>query len=138
MAAPLPRPDIELGHVRDGYPALAAWIARDPDDETFVFRKFDRLAARNILHLQSKLIALEKEIDQFDEQAKCSNDFEERQSSRRWETLMEHASDPLRPEKKRVEKLEELKLLLREYCKLLPWSRIGWCHLFVQGDCTVS
>jgi hypothetical protein len=109
--------DVELGRVRDGYPSLAFWIARDPDDETFVFRKFDRLAARNILHLQSKLIALEHEIDQLDGQARDSKDFEERQSSRRWETLMTHASDSQRPEKKRVEKLDEMKGLLREYRK---------------------
>lgn len=110
-------PNVELGHVRDGYPALASWIARDPDNETFVFRKFDRLAARNILHLQSKLIALEREIDQLDEQARASDDFEERQSLRRWETLMMNASDSQRPERKRVEKLDELKGLLREYRK---------------------
>lgn len=117
MAAAAKPPDVELGHVRDGYPSLASWIARDPDNETFVFRKFDRLAARNILHLQSRLIVLEHEIDQLDEQARAGNDFEARQSSRRWETLMLHASDPNRPEKKRVEKLEELKKLLREYRK---------------------
>jgi hypothetical protein len=89
MATPLQREDIELGTVRDGYPALATWISRDPDNETFVFRKFGRLGARNILHLQSQLIALEYEIDQLDEEARRSNDLEAQQSSRRWETLME-------------------------------------------------
>lgn len=38
--------DVELGTHRDGYPALAAWISHDPDNETFIFRKFDRLAAK--------------------------------------------------------------------------------------------
>ena len=52
---------VELGQLRDGYPALAKWIARDPDNETLIFRRFDRLAARNILHLQAQLIALEKQ-----------------------------------------------------------------------------
>lgn len=84
-------PDIELGRLRDGYPALGAWVARDPDDESFVFRKFDRLGARNILHLQGRLIALENEIDRLDEDARQSDDFEARQSSRRWETLMKNA-----------------------------------------------
>ncbi|KAF2652005.1 hypothetical protein K491DRAFT_781433 [Lophiostoma macrostomum CBS 122681] len=109
----------ELGHVRDGYPALAAWIARDPDSETFVFRKFDRLGARNILHLQSKLIALEHDIDQLDEQARQSKDFASQQSSRRWETLMERSQDSTRPEKERVEKLEELQGLLKNYYEVL-------------------
>jgi hypothetical protein len=111
--------EVELGHLRDGYPALASWIARDPDNETLIFRRFDRLAARNILHLQAQLIALEHEIDELDEVARTSADFEARQSSRRWETLMKHAAAPEdanRPEKKRVEKLTELNILLREYC----------------------
>lgn len=108
--------DIELGRLRDGYPALADWIARDPDNETFVFRKFDRLGARNILHLQAKLTALENEIDQQDKEARQSNDFEARQSSRRWETLMKNAEHANRPEKKRIEKLDELRGVLREYC----------------------
>ena len=108
-------PDIELGHLRDGYPALSTWMARDPDNETFVFRKFDRLGARNILHLQSQLIALETEIDVLDEAARHSNDLEAQQSSRRYETLMKNANDVNRPEKKRVEKLDELKGCLKEY-----------------------
>ena len=109
--------DVELGRVRDGYPALAAWIARDPDGEAFVFRRFDRLAARNILHLQSRLIALENEIDQLDDEARRTGDSETKQSLRRWETLMKHAENPNRPEKKRVAKLDELKEVLKEYCK---------------------
>lgn len=66
--------DIELGKIRDGYPALASWVARDPDSESFVFRKFICLGARNILHLQSQLISLEKEIDDLDAEARQSGD----------------------------------------------------------------
>jgi hypothetical protein len=112
--------DFELGRFRDGYPTLATWIARDPDNETFVVRKFNRLGARNILHLQSQLIALEKEIDDLDEDARQSSDLEARQSSHRWETLMKHASDGNRPEKERVEKLDKLKACLNEYCPCCP------------------
>ncbi|KAF2006681.1 hypothetical protein P154DRAFT_570067 [Amniculicola lignicola CBS 123094] len=112
-------PDIELGRLRDGYPALAAWIARDPDNESLVFRKFDRLGARNLLHLQSQLIALENEIDELDARAQRSDDFEAQQSSRRWETLMKRAKDNDGLERKRVEKLEELQKVLREYYETL-------------------
>jgi hypothetical protein len=120
-----PKIDIELGHIRDGYPALAAWIARDADHETFVFRKFNRLGARNILHLQNRLIALEKEIDDLDEEARRSDDFETRQSSRRYETLVRHAKDENRPEKKRLEKLDEMQGLLKEYCKRSKEKLLG-------------
>jgi hypothetical protein len=108
-------PDIELGHLRDGYPALARWIARDPDHETYIFRKFDRLAARNILHLQAELTALEADVDRLDEEAQRSDDFETRQSSRRWETLIERAGTATLLEARRLGKLTEVKEKLREY-----------------------
>jgi hypothetical protein len=112
-------PDIEVGRLRDGYPTLSAWIARDPDNETFVFRKFDRMSARNLLHMQSQMVALEHEIDALDEAARRSPDAMARQSSRRFETLVEMAKDASRPEKLRVEKLAELKIKIKDYRKQL-------------------
>jgi hypothetical protein len=108
--------ELQLGHLRDGYPSLAAWIARDPDNEAFVFRRFDKLGARCMLHLQAKLIDLERKIDRQDEQARRSADREARMSSRSWEALMEHATDMNRKEKDRVETLEQLSVVLKEYC----------------------
>lgn len=105
----------ELGQVRDGYPALASWIGRDPDGETLVFRRFRRLSARNLLHLQSRLIQLEQEIDELDEEARKSTDLESRQASRRWETLIKLSADPTRPEKKRLEKAAALSSQIKEY-----------------------
>jgi uncharacterized protein DUF6594 len=115
MAWPQALDAIEIGHVRDGYPALAAWIARDPDNEAFVFRKFNRLGARNLLHKQSQLIALEHEIDKLDDEARRQTDFEARQSSRRWETLVQRAKDGMELEGRRLEKAEELETKLIEY-----------------------
>lgn len=111
-------PDTEpqLAHIRDGYPALAAWIAQDPDSEAFVFRGFDKLGARCILHLQAKLIDLERKIDRQDEEARQSTDREVRTSSRSWEKLVGHAKDMNRKEKDRVESLEEVSTVLKEYC----------------------
>lgn len=109
--------DSELGHVRDGYPALATWIGGDPDGETLVFRRFRRLSARNILHLQSQLIQLEQEIDDLDMQARTSADLDARQASRRWETFATLAADPDRPEKVRMEKVNELSIKMKEYGK---------------------
>ena len=109
------RNDVELGHIRDGYPALAAWIARDPDSETYVFRKFNQLSARNLLHLQSQIITLESELLQLDDEARRSDDYEARQSSRRWETLIKHAEDETRPERKRLALAKEIQIKLKEY-----------------------
>lgn len=109
--------DSELGHVRDGYPALATWIGGDPDGETLVFRRFRRLSARNLLHLQSQLVQLEQEIDELDMQARTSADLDARQASRRWETFTQLAADPDRPEKVRMEKVNELSVKMKEYGK---------------------
>jgi hypothetical protein len=70
---------------RDGYPAVAAWIARDPDNETFIYRKFDRLAARNLLHMQSELIALEAELREHDALYRTTRDG--MRAARSWEKL---------------------------------------------------
>lgn len=47
----LPPNEMATFRNRNGFPAVAAWIARDLDNETFIFRKFDELTARNLLHL---------------------------------------------------------------------------------------
>jgi hypothetical protein len=63
-----PDPEKHQPRQRSGYLSLAAWIAHDPDNETYVFRKFDRLSARNLLNLQNELIALEAELAAIDNQ----------------------------------------------------------------------
>jgi hypothetical protein len=115
MAASANEGASDLGNVRDGYPSFAAWIGRDPDSETLVFRRFRRLSARNLLHLQSQLIQLEYEIDALDEEARRSSDLDACQASRRWETLTQLATDSQRPEKVRLEKVAELSARMKEY-----------------------
>jgi len=63
---------LEKGKIRlrDGYPALSEWIARDPDHETFIFRRFDRLTARNLLNLQSQLLEIEQKLDDLDQKSR--------------------------------------------------------------------
>jgi hypothetical protein len=106
--------DIELAKLRDGYPALAAWMACDIDDETLVFRRFSNLAARNILYLQAQLIALEQEILDADAVARGSK--EGMVASMRWETLIRRSKETKQPELKRVQDMERLKALLKDYC----------------------
>lgn len=110
--------DVEIGHVRDGYPALAKWIARDPDDDPLLFRRFGRNSARTLLYLQCHLIALENEIDDLDEQLRTAKDLDTRRSLQRWENLISSAEADDSIEHELVKKLEEFRLLLKEYCKL--------------------
>jgi hypothetical protein len=104
---------------RDGYSSLATWIAHDPDSESYLFRKFDRLSARNLLNLQTQLIDLERRIDLWDEEARRSHDFDLRQSMRRWETFEELAKDPQRPEYERTKLDLALEKKIREYHEAL-------------------
>ena len=48
------------------YPSLAAFIASDPDQTSAIYKGFNRLAPRHLLHLQSQLAELEAEQDRLD------------------------------------------------------------------------
>lgn len=98
-----------------GFPGLAQNIASTPDYETFIFRKFDRLSARNLLHLESRLAYLEWKLDRADEQAMQSQDNETLRSMRAWEAFEENAKDQSRAENARMAIAEEIKKTLGEY-----------------------
>lgn len=52
----------------NGYASLAAFIASDADKSTAIYRRFDRLSARNLLFLQSELEELQALQDKYDEE----------------------------------------------------------------------
>lgn len=111
---------IELADVRNGYPSLSRWIARDPDNEPLVFRKFGALAARNILSLQCQMMTLEDEIENLEFEIRQSADLDTRWSLQLWEVLCERAtpgSNSLELQLKA--KLKDLQGLLKEYCRSL-------------------
>lgn len=56
--------EIETKEYLPGYAELAAYISVDPDCQ--IYRRFDRLAARNLLYLQSELATLEQWFDDHD------------------------------------------------------------------------
>lgn len=60
-----------------GFPRYAAFIAFDEDKSTTIYRRFDRLASRNLLRMESELAELELTQDQLDEDihADLSNEF---------------------------------------------------------------
>ncbi|OCL01845.1 hypothetical protein AOQ84DRAFT_383298 [Glonium stellatum] len=63
------------------------------------------------------------EIDELDDEARRSADYEARQSSRRWETLTKLGEDLTRPEKKRLDKAKELQGKMKEYQEALLQAR---------------
>lgn len=74
-----------------GYPSLAEFIASDTDKSTCIYRRFDRLSARNLLYLQSELVELEAEQDALETADQYSN-TDELKSSRDWNILKARGS----------------------------------------------
>lgn len=66
----MPSNDIEKPapklHPRNGFAAVADKVAQDIDKTTTIYRRFDRLSARNILLLQAELAELEDQQDRYD------------------------------------------------------------------------
>jgi len=110
----------------DGYPALADFLAQDPDHETYVFRKFKKLAVRNVLYLQGELTSLEEEVEILEREAAKSDDPEVHLSMRSWRTLDENARTPGSIKKSLECRLQEahetLDGKLKTYCSLVFYS----------------
>src|SRR5438876_1255966 len=49
-----------------GFAQVACFIARDKEHSSSVYRGYEKLAARNLLHMQSELRELEHRLDIFD------------------------------------------------------------------------
>lgn len=102
---------------QDGYPSLADFIAQDPDHETFVFRRFKTLSARNILNLQGELIALEDDIAALEREAAESVDPELHLSMRSWAVFDENSCKNGQDlEQKQRELASALEAKLKKYC----------------------
>lgn len=99
---------------RDDYPSIAAWMACDQDNETFIYRKFDELSARNLLNMQSEVIELEAKLKALDEETRQGTDTELKQSARKWETFRKNAASRDQ-ERVRMELAKEIRSKLREY-----------------------
>lgn len=111
--------DVERTTEQKGYPALASWIARNPDYDTFVFRRFDKLSARNLLHLESQIAQLEWELDSCDQEAmwKSRNDVGTGHAIRNWEVFSESAKDSNLLEHRQMVLVSEISAKLKEYRK---------------------
>ncbi|KAI1144875.1 hypothetical protein F4825DRAFT_475448 [Nemania diffusa] len=87
--------DIELGQRHcpstavepAGYPRWASWIASDPDNEPFLFRKFDELGALNLLYLQ-RALHLEAQLKELGLEEVREPDIDSINAARQWEALL--------------------------------------------------
>ena len=98
-----------------GYPSLAAFIASDCDKSTAIYRRFDRLSARNLLYLQSELLELEARQDALDAEDSRGM-IEDKKSARNLLILQRRAAEPGNTrQKEQVKVLQEVRKLMKEY-----------------------
>ncbi|KAI1358664.1 hypothetical protein F5Y08DRAFT_321302 [Xylaria arbuscula] len=97
----------------DGFPSLAAFIASDRDKSAAIFKRFNRLAARNLLALQSELAELESRLDHYDQEDQTNR--ETMQSLRNWQDYKARADS----EPERMELMAKIKTTMREYREAL-------------------
>jgi hypothetical protein len=102
-------------HRTEGFAAVAKWTAMDPDNETLIYRKFDELAARNLLYLQSELLFLEQKLYDMDKKDASSDDMDLKDAARTWETLMRQIKSDDQKAKDRMALIRDLRAKMREY-----------------------
>lgn len=93
---------------------FAEFIATD--DELPIFRRFDRLNARNLLYLQSELIALEAQLRALDYDDAKDGSMDVMQSAKCWETLLLRAGEQPR-ETEKMELIKKIRVVIREYSR---------------------
>jgi hypothetical protein len=114
MAHDVENDALEVVYVK-GYPSLAAFIASDLDKSTAIYRRFDRLSARNLLYLQSELQELEARQDALDAED-LHGDLQAKKSARNWQVLKKRAKEQNNErEKERLELVFEIRDKLKEY-----------------------
>lgn len=101
-----------------GFPSLAHFVASDRDRTTLLFKRFDELAARNLLYLQSELAELEAKQRAFDQQD-LKADLETKQCARNFADFQKavQAKDAIQEE--RWQLMREIREKLKEYREAL-------------------
>lgn len=101
----------------DGFPALATFMASDPDRSTFIYKRFDRLASRNLLTLQSELADMQSQLDAFDRedwtryQNRGPGHLAALQELQSWESYKSTHG----PTSERLRLIREIRTTLKEY-----------------------
>lgn len=111
--------DIERSFARpsavDNYASLASFVTVDRDKSTWIFRRFDNLAARNLLYFQSELVELEARQNAFD-QEDLRAPMDSKACTREWAVFAARAKEANNAhEKNRMELAMEIRRKLKEY-----------------------
>lgn len=107
----------------NGFPRVAQKLASDPDKTTTIFRRFDRLSARNLIYLEAELAELEARQDRLDEDKKSTSE-QVRNCHTDWSTFERLATgidsngDPTNPgQAEKLELVLKIRSKIKEYRK---------------------
>lgn len=107
------------------FASLAAFIKSDKDYSSSIYRRFDRLTARDLLYRQSELVELEARQHAFDKED-LYVDMTKKASSRNWTVFADRAKDPSNDyERTRMELAMEIRDKLKEYRWFLCHPHLG-------------
>ena len=98
----------------EGYPSFADFVVSDL--ELSVYKRFDRLSARNLLYLQTELLELERQLREYDDDDFDEKDTEAQYVAKCWETFAARAEDHAR-EHAKMELIIRIRCLIKEYRK---------------------
>lgn len=116
-------------HYVDGFPSLANFIASDSDGTSTIFKRFNRLAARNLLNLQSELAELEARLDDFDDKDRENRDS--LQSLRNWRDFKDRNDE----DSERRKLLQDIQKTVKEY-SMDPFFPLTWANR-LQGEALI-
>ncbi|KFY14264.1 hypothetical protein V492_02726, partial [Pseudogymnoascus sp. VKM F-4246] len=126
---PLPKP-------LNGFPRVAQKLASDPDKTTTIFRRFDRLSARNLILLEAELAELEERLERWDEKDKLSVEEEVRECHTEWSAFERLAGGrDADGELVNPEQAAKMELVLRIRAKLKEYRE---CSLYIQSTFIVQ
>jgi len=111
--------NVEAGIGRlPGYPSLAHFVASDRDRTTLIYKRYDELAARNLLYLQSELAELETRQRKLDQQD-LGADMSTLQCARSFTDMHEAVRAKDARQEERWELIKQIRETLKEYREAL-------------------
>jgi hypothetical protein len=105
-----------------GYPSLAVFIASDRDRSTLIYKRFDELAARNLLYLQSELADLQAQQRAFDDEDLATRNLAVKQCSRNFTALTKARADGDVKQNQRWDLILEIRRAMKDYREALMFE----------------
>ncbi|KAH6860512.1 hypothetical protein B0T12DRAFT_454589 [Alternaria alternata] len=105
-------------HRLSGFPSLAHFITSDRDRTTLLYKRFDELAARNLLYLQSELAELQAKQRAFDQHDLTAN-LETKQCARNFANFQKAVRGKDALQEERWQLMRDIREKLKEYREAL-------------------